>query len=160
MSISHPFPYPTDFIELIIPDTGVTIDTEVDWRPEEPTTGNDGESESRLRYSRSPLPPNSNFTFTLKGFPTLVLDADGNRIQQRDEVSELLIGSVALIIVAAIVVITGYSWSQQPAPESNQQELVRRIAALDLAHDEKTISKRVWRQKRSELLNQLKSIWK
>ncbi|MFK7803088.1 MAG: c-type cytochrome [Anaerolineae bacterium] len=159
MTVSHPLPYPTDFMELIIPDTGVTVSTDVDWRPEEPTAGSDG-AESRLRYSRSPLPPNSEFTFMLEGFPYLVLDENGNRILQRDEVSELLVGSTVLVIVAAIIGITGYSWSQQPAPVSNQQELVRRIAALDLAHDEKTISKRIWQQKRQELLDQLKSVWK
>ena len=160
MTVSHPVPYPVDFIELIIPDTGVALSTEADWRPEEPTTGIDGQAEPRLRYSRPPLPPNSSLTFTLSGFPNIVLDENGNRIVQRDDVSELLIGLVVLIIVTAIVAITGYSWSQQPVPESNQQELVRRIAALDLAHNEKTISNRVWKQKRTELLNQLKSVWK
>jgi mono/diheme cytochrome c family protein len=163
MTISHPLPYPTNFIELSIPDIGVLISTEADWRPEDPAADASdaaGQTEPRLRYSRSPLPPNSNFEFALTGFPSVVLDSEGNRVQQRDDVSELLIGSVALVIVAAIVTITGYSWSQQPAPASNQQELVRRIAALDLAHDEKAISKRAWRQKRSELLDQLKSVWK
>ena len=160
MTISHPLPYPTDFIELAIPDTGASVSTETAWRPEEVTSGLDGQIDPRLRFSRSPLPPDSNWDVRLTGFPNLVIDADGNRIQQRDEVSEMLIGAVVLVIVAAIVAITGYSWSQQPAAESDQEGLVRRIAALDLAYEEKTITKRAWSQKRTQLLEQLKSIWK
>lgn len=161
MTIRHPVPYPVDFIELILPDTGVLLAAEPDsgWRPEELTTGSDGDAETRLRYSRPPMPPDSDLTFTLSGFPSIVLDANGNRVVQRDDVSEMLIGMVVLIIVAAAVAITGYSWHQQPPPESGQQELVRRIAALDLAHSEKTISKRAWKQRRTDLMNQLKSIW-
>ncbi len=160
MTIGHPMPYPTDFIELAIPNTGAAVSTEVDWRPEEPTAGLDGQADQRLRFSRSPMPPESTWAFRLVGFPNLVIDADGNRIQQRDEVSEMLIGAVVLVVVGAIVAITGYSWTQQPPAASDQEALTRRIAALDLAYDEKTISKRAWSQKRADLLGQLKSVWK
>lgn len=159
MTISHPLPYPTDFIELAIPDTGATISTETNWRPEETTDGLDGQIDVRLRFSQPPLPPDSTWTFTITGFPSIVLDEEGNRIQQRDEVSETLIGMVVLVIVAAIVALTGYSWTQQQPVESDREALLKRIAALDLAYQEKTLSKRIWSQKRQELLNQLKSIW-
>ena len=105
------------------------------------------------------MPPDSTFDFTITGFPSIVMDADGNRIQQRDDVTELLIGAIVLIIVAAVVSITAYSWSQQPAAEPDKVALVRRIAALDLAYEEKTVTKRAWQQKRQDLLKQLKAIW-
>ena len=132
MTVSHPLPYPTDFIELAIPDTGAAISTEVDWRPEEPTIGLDGETDPRLRFSRSPMPPDSEWSFRITGFPNLVIDSDGNRIQQRDEVSEMLIGAVVLVIVGAIVAITGYSWTQQPPAETDQESLTRRTRHLIL----------------------------
>ena len=159
MTVSHPLPYPTDFIDIAIPNTGAGISTEANWRPEEITEGLAGEADVRLRYSRSPMPPDSTFDFTITGFPSIVMDADGNRIQQRDDVTELLIGAIVLIIVAAVVSITAYSWSQQPAAEPDKVALVRRIAALDLAYEEKTVTKRAWQQKRQDLLKQLKAIW-
>ncbi|MEM9776903.1 MAG: cytochrome c [Chloroflexota bacterium] len=161
MTISHPIPYPTDFIELSLPDSGAAIVAEGDpWRPEAPETNSVFSDEnSRVSFSRPPLPPNGEFSFQLTGFPSLVIDSNGNRLVQRDEFTETLVGSVILVIVAAIVAITAYSWTQQPAPASPKEELVQRIAAVDLAYEEKAIKKRIWQQKRRKLLDELKSIW-
>lgn len=161
MTVAHPIPYPTDFIELSLPDTGATIVAEGDpWRPEAPDPKSAfSEDNSRITFSRPPLPPEGEFSFQITGFPALVIDANGNRLVQRDDFTETLIGSVVLVIVAAIVAITGYSWAQQPAPVSQKDDLVQRIAAVDLAYEEKTIKKRVWQQRRQALLDELKSIW-
>ncbi|MEM8858761.1 MAG: hypothetical protein AAGD96_10600, partial [Chloroflexota bacterium] len=161
MTVSHPIPYPTDFIELSLPNTGATILADGEpWRPEAPDPNSAlADESSRLTFSSSPLPPNGDFAFQLTGFPTIVIDSEGNRLVQRDEFTETLIGSVALIVVAAVVLITAYSWTQQPAPASEKEELIKRIAAVDLAFSEKTIQKRIWRQRRKELIDELKSIW-
>ncbi|MEM7799625.1 MAG: cytochrome c [Chloroflexota bacterium] len=158
LTLRHQLPYPTDFIDLSMPKSGALINTETDWRlvPEEVFTQ---EPSTRNSFTRSPMPPNSDIEFTIEGFPSVVIGPDGEQIVNRNEQQELFIGIAALALTLLAGAWIGYGWVAQEPNENLQDDLVKRLAALDLAYKEKSIGKRAYQNRRKQLKAQLKTIW-
>ncbi len=158
LTINRSFTYPVDQVQAIMSEAGVTIDTQAGW---ELLTGSLGATaaESRAHYVHGPVPRGGSLTVSLAGWPAYVTDDQGNRIVNRDEQAELLIGAAALLLVSAAVFAIGYRWRTRPAAEGDRDQLLHELAALEALHEEGKIRAGVYRQRRQQLIERLTEIW-
>lgn len=157
MRLAHPIFYPVANASVILPDVGVTLAGE-GWNAQGTQTLQSG---TFLSYSRGGLQPGDALMLTLNGRPQRVVDAQGNALLVRDESTELLVGGLALLLVAALAVYMVQSW-QRPAPRLagvTAGDLLQDIADLDDAYEEGEIEPDDYLARRQKLKSDLITIW-
>lgn len=166
MTIAHPLNYPVTEVDLSMPVSGARINTTEPaplspWQPavEQATFGE--APSARQSFVNSQLPAGAELTFSIEGFPNFVVDAAGNQIINRNDRLELWLGGSALLLVWLMCGWFVFQW-RNAVPTSiddERQDLVRRLAALDLAYAEKSVGKRAYENRRKEIKSRLKEIW-
>jgi len=178
LTISHPIFYNTASGAIILPDNGVAVVGE-EWTEGAPQTF--GQSEVFRNYGRGGLAAGDTLTIELDGRPTVVTDeATGGVVANRDTTTELLIGGGALLLAAVGgVFLWRYwqgrradgEWEEEAVPayattaaptvaNSERDDLLRRIAALDDAFDAGQLPDADYRAQREELKRRLASVWR
>jgi len=175
LSFAHPVFYNTATSTIILPDSGVAVTGEP-WVEQPAQTF--GQGQSFLNYSRAGLAPGETLTISLNGRPRVVSDAEGAAAINRNTTAELLIGAGALLLAAVAGVFIWRTWqgrradgeweeeeAEAPAVEaaapvnSQRDELLRRIAALDDAFDAGQLPEADYQAQRAELKQQLAAVW-
>ena len=180
LTISHPVFYNTASGTIILPDSGVSVVGEA-WTEGQPQTF--GQAETFRNYSRGALVPGETLTIELSGRPSVIADeATGGNVVNRDPTTELLIGGGALLLAAVGGVFLWRYWQGRRADDeweeeavpayaataaptmpaaanSERDDLLRRIAALDDAFDAGQLPEADYRAQREELKRRLASVW-
>jgi mono/diheme cytochrome c family protein len=176
LTISHPIFYTTTSGAIILPDNGVAVVGD-EWTEGEPQSF--GQNEIFRNFGRAGLAAGETLTIELDGRPTVVTDeATGGNVANRDTTTELLIGGGALLLAAVGGVFlwrywqgrqAGETWDEAPAyataaplmPTANSErdDLLRRIAALDDAYDAGQLPEADYRAQREELKQRLAAVW-
>jgi hypothetical protein len=109
-------------------------------------------------YSHLPASAGDALTLQLNGRPRLITDSAGNIIPIRNQTTELIIGSTALLLVLAAAAYTVRSW-QNPALPSDRQSLLHALAQLDDAYEAHQIPPRQYERRRDQLKAKLITLW-
>ncbi|MCA9979882.1 MAG: c-type cytochrome [Anaerolineales bacterium] len=157
MTISRPIAYPLDTVTLIVANGGVTLRTDDNWALAE--VASDTLTADVRVYQRPALAAGESLAYTLAGFPTAVVDTQGNQLIVRDEETELVVGVLVLLVTAVGVLFVGYRWTQSPPPESEHDLLIQTLAALDEAYAAQRIRKSSYDRQRQETKERLLAIW-
>jgi mono/diheme cytochrome c family protein len=171
MSIAHPIFYETATTTIILPDAGVTV-TNTPWVEQPPQTL--GEGQTFLNFSGPGVPAGETITMVLEGRPSVVTDASGAAVVNRDQTTELLIGGGALLLAAVGGIFLWRYWQGRGngdmevwedeteaavAGSAGKDALLRAIADLDNAYEAGGIEETVYQARRAELKRQLAAIW-
>ncbi|MDJ0756113.1 MAG: cytochrome c [Ardenticatenaceae bacterium] len=147
-------------IEMILPETGVTVRPESGWSaPQSFGDGIIGDGLARSRFTYSAPEAAAAVNFPLTGWPTRVVDSNGNLIVNRQETQELFVGGLALLIVAAVCGYVSYRWTQATPMVNDKEELLMRVAALDEAYARENLPRGAYRQRRAQLLRELRELF-
>lgn len=162
MQVAHPVNYPVGSATAILPNSGVTLETEDGWQLQ--GQQDMGTAGSFLSYANVNLGGETALSFTLDGRPSPVTPAQGNVIAPRNETAELIIGGASLLIVlgAAIFVVNGWRSRQEVAEADREEEaaiLLEEIAALDDAYEAGEIAADDYATEREELKMALMALW-
>jgi hypothetical protein len=110
----------------------------------------------------------------LEGRPSVVTDASGAAVVNRDQTTELLIGGGALLLAAVGGIFLWRYWQGRGngdmevwedeteaavAGSAGKDALLRAIADLDNAYEAGGIEETVYQARRAELKRQLAAIW-
>lgn len=157
LDISHPFFYPVENGEAILPTNGVALANE-GWEQQEITYSETNDPAlNRVRYQIQG--DSADFVAELRGFPNLVLSEDGTIVPVRDEQQELWTGGIGFVLVLAIVAGLAWSWRTAVAETNDQDQLLQELAALDAAFQENKIRRTAYRRRREQLKTELRDIW-
>jgi mono/diheme cytochrome c family protein len=172
MTIAHPIFYETATSALILPDTGVAV-TNTPWVEQPPQAI--GEGQMFRNYSGPGVPAGETITIDLAGRPSIVSDAGGAAVVNRDQTTELLIGGGALLLAAVGgVFLWRYwqgrgdddelEWDDAPAPATTAapdtaDDLVRAIANLDDTYEAGGLDESDYQAQRTALKQRLAAMW-
>lgn len=173
MSITHPIFYQTGSSTIILPDVGVEV-TNSPWVAQAPQSF--GQSETFLNYIGPDIPAGQTITMVLEGRPSIVTNAGGAAVANRDQTTELLIGGGALLLAAVGGVFLWRYWQTRErddddeevfaeavpvvaSTESEADELLRAIAALDDDYEVGGIDEADYQTRRAGLKQQLAAVW-
>ena len=181
LTISHPVFYTTASGAIILPDNGVAVVGD-EWTEGAPQSF--GQSEVFRNFGRAGLAAGETLTIELDGRPTIVTDeATGGAVANRNTTNELLIGGGALLLAAVGGIFLWRYWQGRQADEeaweeapaysaagtvapsaptpvnTERDDLLRRIAALDDAFDAGQLPEADYRAQREELKRQLAAVW-
>jgi hypothetical protein len=142
-----------------------------------------GQSEVFRNFGRAGLAAGETLTIELDGRPTIVTDeATGGAVANRNTTNELLIGGGALLLAAVGGIFLWRYWQGRQADEvweeapaysaagtvapsaptpvnTERDDLLRRIAALDDAFDAGQLPEADYRAQREELKRRLAAVW-
>lgn len=153
-TFSHSLNYPTESVNLVIPDVGVSLDESNGW-----VSGGTQAMEGGTitTYGQSSLPAGSELTFNLEGEARASSASVGNLVT--NNTTELLVGiGVALVVlIGAAVVIR--QWRQEPVVELSREELIQAIAELDDEYEAGKIDEAEYERERAALKADLRAIW-
>ena len=171
MRIAHPIFYETATTTIILPDAGVTV-TNTPW-VEQPAQ-DFGQGQMFLNFSGPGVPAGETISMVLEGRPSVVTDADGAAVVNRDTTTELLIGGGALLLAAVGGVFLWRYWQGRQDDEqaawadevaagvvapTAADDLLRAIAALDDAHEAGQLEDAAYQAQRADLKGQLAAMW-
>jgi hypothetical protein len=153
-TISHLLHYPTSAVNLVIPDSGVSLKSEGDWTD----TGQQVMGTIAVAtYGQIALPGNSQLAISLEGKPRSAAPTPATVFT--DNRAELLVGGAvafAVLIIAAVVI---RQWRVAPTPVADRQVLIQEIALLDEAFDLGKIDQEDYQRQREELKAELIAVW-
>jgi hypothetical protein len=167
MTIAHPIFYETATSTIILPDAGVEV-TNTPWVAQPPQAF--GEGQMFLNYSGPGVPAGETITISLAGRPTIVTDATGAAVVNRDQTTELLIGGGALLLATVGGVFLWRYWqgrgdNEEEGWDSDNEaaaapdDLVRAIADLDAAYEAGGLNEADYQAQRVALKRRLAAIW-
>ncbi|WP_374688800.1 hypothetical protein, partial [Promineifilum sp.] len=167
MSFAHPIFYETATTTIILPDAGVSV-TNAPWVAQAPQTF--GQGETFLNYNGPGVPAGETITIELEGRPSVVTDAAGGAVVNRDPTRELAIGLGALLAAAVGGIFLWRAWQGRRADEEWEEEpalaaggerddLLRAIAALDDAREAGQLDEATYAARRAELKRRLAAVW-
>jgi hypothetical protein len=168
LTFAHPIFYETATTTIILPDAGVSV-VNTPWVEQAPQTF--GQGETFLNFSGPGVPAGETITIELAGRPSLVTDAAGGAVVNRNQTSELLIGAGALLLAAVGGIFLWRAWQGRRADEEWEEEpalaagggerddLLRAIADLDNARDAGQIDETAYAARRAELKRRLAAVW-
>ncbi len=150
MTLTHALPYRPSSANLVLPqELSLSGD---DWQLRQQDEI-DGQA-----YNNYVGQPAEQLTATISGEVAVAVDPNtGEQILVRDEQSELMIGLAALVLTAAVGLLVVIRW--QKAPSADPQPLLKEIAVLDDQFAAGEVKRRVYEQKRRDLLQQVRDIW-
>jgi hypothetical protein len=142
------FDFPTDYFNLLVEDTGLTVDTQ----DLSPAASVDIQGASYLRYDAVDLHSGSTVSFTISGLPTA-----GTAAGTATRFQWALVWALALVLGVGLV----YSLRRRPAParvsKESREELLLAIARLDEDFEAKKVPEAHYRRRRAELMGRLLS---
>ena len=118
MSITHPIFYQTGSSTIILPDVGVEV-TNSPWVAQAPQSF--GQSETFLNYIGPDIPAGQTITMVLEGRPSIVTNAGGAAVANRDQTTELLIGGGALLLAAVGGVFLWRYWQTRERDDDDEE---------------------------------------
>jgi len=158
--ITRRFLYPVNTLNLLVPDVGVTVESEQLGEPAPVPM----QEEVVYNYSTGPLTPGQEVSWKMKGKPRpatvmTATEETGRRPGPTDR-QALGLGMIglALGVVAAYLVWQGWSPRRalaQARAAGDQQALLEAIADLDDAYEAGELDEATYRQERSELIEEL-----
>ena len=173
MRIAHPIFYPTATSTIILPDVGVTV-TNAPW-VEQPMQSF-GQGQTFRNYSGPGVPVGETIKIDLEGRPSVVTDATGATVVNRNQTTELIIGGAALLLAAVGGVFIWRAWQKRaagdeewegevetavamPPSSAEADQLLQAIADLDDAFEAGRLVEAVYQAQRAELKQRLTAIW-
>lgn len=161
MTLAHPLFYDVANATVVLADVGVALEDNA-WMQQESTTM--GDAGNFLTYARPGLVAGDAFSFTLAGEPEQrAVDVNGNNAVVRDDTFELIIGSLALLLVVVLALFLVKSWLDTAVADTDETEdtqiYLQAIANLDDAYAAGQIDSQKYTQQRAELLTNLAAIW-
>lgn len=176
LTIDHPVFYNAASGAIILPDNGVEVVGGA-WVEGEPQSF--GQGQVFRNFSRMGLAAGETLTIELEGRPSVVSDASGGAVSNRNTTSELLIGGGALLLAAVGGIFlwrywqsrqTDDDWEESPAyaaaapatpvgATAERDDLLRRVVALDDAFDAGQLPEAEYRAQRDELKRRLAAVW-
>ena len=133
-----------------------------------------GQGQMFLNFSGPGVPAGETISMVLEGRPSVVTDADGAAVVNRDSTTELLIGGGALLLAAVGGVFLWRYWQGRQDDEqaawadevaagvvapTAADDLLRAIAALDDAHEAGQLEDAAYQAQRADLKGQLAAMW-
>ena len=157
--ITRRFLYPVNSLNLLVPDVGITVESEQLGEP----TPVPMQGEVVYNYSTGPLTPGQEVSWKMKGKPrpsTATAAGETSRRPGPTERQALGLGLIglALGVVAAYLIWQGWSPRQALARvrvASDRQALLEAIADLDDAYEAGELDEATYRRERSELVEEL-----
>ncbi len=178
MRIAHPIFYRTATSTIILPDVGVSV-TNTPW-VEQPAQSF-GQGQTFRNFSGPGVPVGETIAIVLEGRPSVVTDATGATVVNRDQTTELLIGGAALLLAAVGGVFVWRAWQRRAGDDDDDDEdeawadevetavaapssaeadqLLRAIAGLDDAYEAGALEEAAYQSQRDELKRQLAAVW-
>lgn len=173
MSIAHPIFYETATTTIILPDAGVEV-TNTPWVAQPTQTL--GDQGTFLNYSGPGVPVDETIRIVLEGRPSVVTDATGAVVVNRNQTTELLIGGGALLLAAVGGIFLWRGWQRRAAadeeewadetvvdeavpPSADSDALLRAIADLDDAYEAGNVEEASYQAQRAELKRRLAALW-
>lgn len=158
LQLAHPLGYPVRQASAILPDVGVTIDNG-GWVAQGSQTTASG---NIMSFVNPDLTGAEALNVKLDGRPRQVsAGSQGGAVLVRDNQTELIIGAAALLFALALAAYLVNQWRNATSqPETTQTDaLLYAIADLDDAYEAGEIAETDYQEERTELKNQLESIW-
>ena len=171
VTISHPLFYDTASGAIILADNGVQVGG-ADWV--EGTPQSFGEGQVFRNFGHAPLAAGQTMTIQLQGRPSVVNDASGVAVANRNTTNELLIGGGTLLLAAVGGIFLWRYWqgrretAEEPAPAyaapaaattTERDALLRQIAVLDDAFEAGRLDEADYRAQRDQLKRRLAAVW-
>jgi mono/diheme cytochrome c family protein len=153
-AVSHLIHYPTSLVNLVIPESGVSLKSGGDWTD----TGQQVMGTAAVAtYGQTALPENSQLTISLEGKPQSAAPTPAAVLT--DNKTELLVGGAVALAVLIIAAVVLRQWRQRPAPAIGRQALIQEIALLDEAFELGKIGQEDYQRQREELKAELIDLW-
>ncbi|MCB0005655.1 MAG: c-type cytochrome [Anaerolineales bacterium] len=158
LNLAHPVTYGVSNVSVAMPDAGVTIVEDGQWSFQ----GNLTVSGQQIaNYSGGTVPAGSSLRLTLEGEPRQVVNSAGNALLVRDHNTEIIVGSIALVLTLVGGGFLARQW-QQPTRhtgDADADELLDAIADLDDAYAAGEIPDGRYRRQRERLKAALRELW-
>lgn len=158
LTIAHPLVYDTNQISLLLPDVGVSVAEDGVWQLQGSESLASG---TFLTYTQPGLAAGEALNVTINGRPRVVTDTEGNNLLIRNETTELVIGTVALVLALALV--GGLLWHWQQAADAAEpltaNALLHDLAALEDAHAAGELADADYQHQHTTLKDQLHQLW-
>ena len=151
---SHLLHYPTSAVNLVMPDSGVSLKSDGDWTDTGQQVVGTG---AVATYGQMSLPEESQLTISLEGKPRSAAATPATVLT--DKWSELLVGGATAFTVLIIAAVLLRRWRVAPASVTDRQALLQEIALLDEAFDLGEISQEDYKRQREELKAELIAVW-
>jgi hypothetical protein len=153
-TLSHPVYYPTNSVNLVMPEAGVSVETTGGWVD----TGQQNMGNTSVAtYGQSNLAAGNDLTLTLEGKPRQVSASTGNLIQ--DNAAELLVGIAAALVVVVVAAVMITRWRQEPDETLDRDDLIQAIADLDDDYEAGDIGEEAYHRQREQMMAELKDAW-
>ncbi|MGB3713883.1 MAG: cytochrome c [Candidatus Promineifilaceae bacterium] len=159
VTISHPILYPASEVNLVLPDTGVSLSDEADWVE---LGQREMGSTNVSNYGKTDVPAGAVLTLNLEGEPEL--ENTTSKILNLDSQSELLIGIVIAVLVVGVVGVFIWRWRQEPVDiefydHYDREELLQAIADLDDDYELGRVNDQRYQAEREQLKTALMALW-
>ena len=160
LQFAHPVAYDVGSVVVSMTDVGVTLDEANGWQR---TTGT-GMGADTMTYIGQPVAAGNAFNFTLEGRPERLTDESGNQLLVRDDTTELIIGSFAVLLGALGAVFLLQRARQGNTIEDRflageREDLLEALADLDDDYATGQLGEGKYQRQRRRLKAQLQDIW-
>lgn len=158
MRIAHPLNYPVGNASAILPDAGVSLQ-EGGWQLQGQQAM--GEGVTFVSYTNPEIGGADTLNFTLNGRPRQTASLGGSSLAVRNETSELIVGSIGLLVVvgAAVYLISAWRSHSTAVAESDPDALLQALAELDEAFENGEIDQADYEEEREALKLELIELW-
>ena len=158
LNLAHPVSYGVSSVSVAMPDAGVTIVEDGQWSFQ----GNLTLSGQQIaNYDGGTVPAGSSLRLTLEGEPRQVVNSAGNALLVRDNDTEIIVGTIALVLALVGGGFLARNWQRLPshAGDPDVDELLDAIADLDDAYEAGEIPAARYHRQRERLKAALRELW-
>jgi mono/diheme cytochrome c family protein len=160
LQFAHPVAYNVGSVVVSLADVGVTLEEADGWQ----RSTNTGMGGDTITYIGPPVAADGAFNFKLEGRPQRQTDESGNQLLVRDDTTELIVGSAAILLGALGAVFLLQRARQGNTIEDRflageRDDLLEAIADLDDDYASGQIGEGKYQRQRRRLKAQLLDLW-